>query len=437
MSKKNNKGFTLVELIIAMSILSIVLGIGYSIMTKSSVASKNQAQVFNEQQTATIANKYITKDLEQCKTIEKKEDSEDLTKYSYIINEHSIDKIPIEYIVVRDVDNGTYNVTRKEGSSSIEIVSNQSTNSTRPFTINYKYELENILIVKMNGKNRQGEFIKYEFEVTSRVTDNIVALGWDEPDDGIEGDDNINNDNTNDDNVNNDNTNNDNTNDDNVNNDNTNNDNTNDDNVNNDNTNNDTNQNPHIVTGVVLLTYSMQGNSYTTKVEAEPLLNSNRHDGILHSVNSTVNGNSKSIDLKVKIPFKNSDQFKVYMKSDYTRKHGNKYYNENIILGDENAVFGGISKWSLFKQSLITEGIQITTGDFFLDSELDITINGNIKLTRKDGKYEFYPKLYYSSESQIPNSFDVYIKWTSNGNRVLANKQSTNIKIVFGNFNTK
>ena len=52
-----NKGFTLIELIIAISIFSTILLLGYKVIDGTSISTKKQSEIFNEQQVTNLLNK--------------------------------------------------------------------------------------------------------------------------------------------------------------------------------------------------------------------------------------------------------------------------------------------------------------------------------------------------------------------------------------------
>lgn len=70
MKNLNRKGFTLVELMIAISILGIVFSIGYGIINSSNKYIKEQSDIFSGQMSVNTAFSFITKDLEQSKSFE-------------------------------------------------------------------------------------------------------------------------------------------------------------------------------------------------------------------------------------------------------------------------------------------------------------------------------------------------------------------------------
>lgn len=67
MLKKNNKGFTLLELLIA---ITTVIFIGYKVIDKVTIDSKNQGNINRGRLTMNNINEYLTKDLEQTTSIE-------------------------------------------------------------------------------------------------------------------------------------------------------------------------------------------------------------------------------------------------------------------------------------------------------------------------------------------------------------------------------
>ncbi len=152
MKIKKNNGFTLVELIIAISILSIVLSIGYGIINSSNKALKEQSEVFSGQMSINNVNKFLTKDLEQSKNLigpldESGTGLTELTesqlqqlvnnvsvtmgkKYKYTIVLNNNTHIDYEISVTKNPKNNKYeyDITKKESSVTIEIVSNQPLN---------------------------------------------------------------------------------------------------------------------------------------------------------------------------------------------------------------------------------------------------------------------------------------------------------------------
>ncbi|WP_303005584.1 type II secretion system protein [Romboutsia ilealis] len=69
MIKKNNKGFTLLELLISIFILTTVIFIGYRVINKSTIDIKNQSNINKGQLTMNDMNEYLTKDLEKASNV--------------------------------------------------------------------------------------------------------------------------------------------------------------------------------------------------------------------------------------------------------------------------------------------------------------------------------------------------------------------------------
>ena len=113
------------------TILSIVMGLGYRVIIGTNKVTKNQREVFSEQQNANLINTYLTKDLEQVRKFTPADTS--VNPYTYVLNE---DNEKIEYKVQKTEDGKYYSVTRIAGSTSIELISNYPTDSEVPFSIN-------------------------------------------------------------------------------------------------------------------------------------------------------------------------------------------------------------------------------------------------------------------------------------------------------------
>lgn len=166
MNKKNNKGFTLIELIIAISIMSIVLALGYNIINKSTFFTSSQQNITNNQSVANLVNLYLSKDIEESKDISSKEEIDGNT-YKYVITDNANDSI--EYQVTLASKNGkkVYSLLRTYGSSSVEIVSNQMRSNEEPFIIksndNGTYEVS--IYYNENNKAKM-----YSFDISSRLS---------------------------------------------------------------------------------------------------------------------------------------------------------------------------------------------------------------------------------------------------------------------------
>ena len=166
MKIKNNEGFTLVELIVAISILGIVLTLGYGIINGYSRSMESQKHIFNIQSSINHINTYLTKDLEQARDFfgplpeERESDQEYLLneelqqlvnevdinnskKYVYKIITKDDEEIFYEIVVMKSAHNYEYKIIRKASNTNIEILFNQptyieNTNVQIPFIIDRK-----------------------------------------------------------------------------------------------------------------------------------------------------------------------------------------------------------------------------------------------------------------------------------------------------------
>lgn len=188
--KKNNKGFTLVEVIIAISIFSVVTAMGYQVINRINTDMAKSEVIYENQVSVNLINKYVTKDLEKSINFEENY-SKKITesKYSFLIEvnnytENSNDIKFIEYKVNLTNKKLNYNVIRityKESYllenkvSEVMLIQNQkTTNSNRPFVIE-RYEegtdskgnkiYKDTYSVKLDS----GKGKKYSFDVSSRM----------------------------------------------------------------------------------------------------------------------------------------------------------------------------------------------------------------------------------------------------------------------------
>lgn len=210
--KINNKGITLLEVIISMAILSVVLSIGYKVINGSEKVTDSQKHTTKGQISTNLINKYVSKDIEILEAKKKVEfENKNITidsglnkytqSYTYTIDtvNHNeggniIDKV--EYYVIHkgeiknDKFKGVYSVNRKskkendEVVSDLELVSNQKTmytidgnisieefliNNIRPFIIYKDIEDINLYTVGIHYESNDNEK-KYEFDVSPRMS---------------------------------------------------------------------------------------------------------------------------------------------------------------------------------------------------------------------------------------------------------------------------
>ena len=223
MIKRNNKGFTLLELLISIFILTTVIFLGYRVINKSTIDIKNQGNINQGQLTVNDMNEYLTKDLEQARSIalyldgqeiantksdttevENNEDNiqQDILKekifdlenkllanddfyYSYNIkfkdentqtNKSTGHDVTYKVsITEKNENNYKYIIVRTDGSNGVSITFTNDETVTKkknesfelPFTIvgNGTYKVN----LGYNGKNN--EFEKYEFTIASRLNE--------------------------------------------------------------------------------------------------------------------------------------------------------------------------------------------------------------------------------------------------------------------------
>lgn len=166
MKKSDNKGFTLVEVIIAITILSAIIASGYKIIIGISIFINSQKNITSNMATANLVNKYLTKDIEKSKSISDIKIISN-TSYKYTIVQEDA---TIEYIVENNNNKNkdTYNLTRKEDLSEILIVENQQRYDDFPFLIN-KTENNGVYEVIVNYKEDKKEK-QYLLNASSRLT---------------------------------------------------------------------------------------------------------------------------------------------------------------------------------------------------------------------------------------------------------------------------
>lgn len=162
---KNNKGFTLIELIIAISIFSTLIVIGYRIFNKSNILIKSQQEITNNQISLNLINTYLNKDLVESISIS------DIIWLNDNIYEYEIKKKNniVKYIIVtyKDINKDYCDIIRNEDDIEIEIVKRQEVEEKTPFTI-LKDEIKDIYTVKLQYiKNKNLKII--DFNVSSRI----------------------------------------------------------------------------------------------------------------------------------------------------------------------------------------------------------------------------------------------------------------------------
>lgn len=196
MNIRKNNGFTLLELLVSLSILTIVIFVGYKIIDKSIISTKNQGNINKGQLTMNDMNNYLNRDIEQSTSIELdlttvKEDSTKLNLgrlddeyirfinstqsnksmiYTYtIVSDNKENKVIAKYITnIEFKDNKyKYSVSRHDSKDvKINFISNSILKSTNlpPFIIKRKNPYE--VSIQYNG--RYDKNVNHVFNVTSR-----------------------------------------------------------------------------------------------------------------------------------------------------------------------------------------------------------------------------------------------------------------------------
>lgn len=218
MIKKNNKGFTLLELLISIFILTTVIFIGYRVINKSTIDIKNQSNINKGQLTINDMNEYLTKDLEQASSVivssnymitqsntrevqnyklDNKKLEDELLKY--IRDESSIGKVFDYTYQIRSKDdenkgvysisynielnkyknNYKYSVSRKETSGTlISFINNEVLNKEclkgqeeNEVKLPFKIGLNDPYEVSFGYSGKNNEFVRHKFTVTYRLND--------------------------------------------------------------------------------------------------------------------------------------------------------------------------------------------------------------------------------------------------------------------------
>lgn len=219
MIKKNNKGFTLLELLISIFILTTVIFIGYRVINKSTIDIKNQSNINKGQLTMNDMNEYLTKDLERASnvvissnysmeqniltddstqenTITNEKLETEFTRYldetendlstdkkfiynyniDYKKDENNIKKIIYNVEIIKDKNNYKYSILREETNEIlITFITNEiltekvlGRNDKLPFIIGLDSPHE--VTLGYIGKNNNG-FVEHQFVVASRLHD--------------------------------------------------------------------------------------------------------------------------------------------------------------------------------------------------------------------------------------------------------------------------
>lgn len=227
MKKLNDKGFTFLELLVSIFIITTVIFIGYKIINKSTKSIKEQGNINRGQLTMNDINKYLTNDLEQAKSIKlllDKDGDENTYDYELVADtkneeiqgindkndvlekgiidviklyENNISKFNYKYIIRDNRESDSDDIytayeikIRKENKNVKYTISTIDKNGVKiDFTKNKDIKGKN-LPFKITGNNpykvtvgyesKKDNFNKYEFEVVSRLNE-IIAGNVEKP----------------------------------------------------------------------------------------------------------------------------------------------------------------------------------------------------------------------------------------------------------------
>ena len=167
---KNNRGITLVEMLIVFAVMGVVISIGYNVLDNNTIFSSQQMNIAKDNQAKTIIETYIIKDIESSESVEYNKNE---NKYEIKINDKNI----IEYII--DINsNKELNIVRKqkEGNkvvSEVVIVEDIKVEDEKPFSID-----KNEVLGKENYTvtfNTKKDIEPYTIQVASKKVQNTVV----------------------------------------------------------------------------------------------------------------------------------------------------------------------------------------------------------------------------------------------------------------------
>lgn len=172
---KNNRGFTVIEMIIVIAIIGIVSSVGYTIINNSNRLVNQNKITSNGQQSIKILNKYLSKDLEQCKNIViNGVPSNSIGEYSISLD--SNDGSNPRYIVKVYKYKGKlcYKITRVVNGLNISLIENQIISFDQNIIPLEILKSENIYEVKICYGDSK-EIKNYNFKVSSRYSEIILG----------------------------------------------------------------------------------------------------------------------------------------------------------------------------------------------------------------------------------------------------------------------
>ena len=206
--KLNNKGFTLIEVIISMAIMTSIIFIGYQVINKTDSLRKDQMIVSNIQNGANNLKRYISKDLKESnsvyikygeknidlnqsekvnnlyKTIQNEINEKNHTEYEYLIN---INEKKIYYIVkVIKVENKKLYSIYREEKVNFSLIENQPlSHNIIPLKITEKDGLYDVQLNYIKDNTKVFSFDVYNLLVAYNDEDKHKPTNPEVPDIGV------------------------------------------------------------------------------------------------------------------------------------------------------------------------------------------------------------------------------------------------------------
>ncbi|MGL6104670.1 prepilin-type N-terminal cleavage/methylation domain-containing protein [Romboutsia sp.] len=158
-NKSNNKGFTLLELLISISIFTIVIFMGYSLINKYNVSVNEQSNITQNQLSTNSLNNFITKDLEQAQGITLKcIDPNETYIYSIKNNEESKDENYLENALNEITERNKIISSKEENKLTYAYRIDKLDESKSPsYTVDMKYNKNNSYIEYSIYRSLPGE----------------------------------------------------------------------------------------------------------------------------------------------------------------------------------------------------------------------------------------------------------------------------------------
>lgn len=179
MKLKNRKGFTLVELIIAMSILSVVMFLGYKSINKNITFSKEQKDKSEISQVLTLMRTYLTKDLEKSIKITYNNIG-GTSDYEYIVNINNNHSITYKIQLKKDTSSVNASIIREEikngkKESTIELANNINLEDKNNLPLEIIKDNQ-LYTIKLNAPSKKENYV---FQTASKKVSNKIVSNFD------------------------------------------------------------------------------------------------------------------------------------------------------------------------------------------------------------------------------------------------------------------